>query len=83
MLTRKAVDTYGIVAIFIVLVLLLLVMFRQVPETMYLPLFLIALALFLVRVTMRLLYHRQERLRQMQPGAGGSGKEPPPGQPGI
>jgi hypothetical protein len=61
MLTKKTVDLYGIISVTVMLVLFLLVWFNVVPASMSLPLLLVALALFMVRVTMRLILARQER----------------------
>jgi hypothetical protein len=61
MLNKKTVDLYGIISITVMLVLLLLLWLQIVPRTLSLPVLLVALALFLMRITMRLILARQER----------------------
>ena len=61
MLTQKSVNTFGFVAVGLMALMLVLIWAKLVPHTMYLPLFLIAAALFLARVTLRLVLARQQR----------------------
>ena len=61
MLSQKTVNIFGFVAVGLMALMLVLIWARLVPHTMYLPLFLIAAALFLARVTLRLVLSRQER----------------------
>ena len=75
MLTQKSVDRYGVVAIALMGVMLVLLWAGAVPRSMTLPLFLIAAALFLIRVTLRLILARQTREQQRAAAEGGSSKE--------
>lgn len=61
MLNPKTVNTYGFVSIGIMTVMLVIIWAELVPRSMYLSLFLIAAALFLIRITLRLVLARQER----------------------
>jgi len=61
MLNPRIVTIYGYASIFSMLVLLVLVWFKLVPESMYLPVFLIAAALFAIRIVLRIMLLRQER----------------------
>lgn len=70
-ITHKVANTYGYVAIALMVALLVLVLLRAVPQSWHMPLFGVALALYLVRITLRLLLARQARLEQQ-------GKEPSP-----
>ena len=74
MLTQKSVNTFGFVAVGLMALMLLLIWARLVPHTMYLPLFLIAAALFLARVTLRLVLARQQR--EMNREKEEAGKDP-------
>jgi hypothetical protein len=67
-ITHKAANTYGYISIAIMLVLLVLVLLQAVPKAWHMPLFGIALALYLVRITLRLILARQARVdRQDRP----------------
>jgi Flp pilus assembly protein TadB len=66
MLSQKSVNTFGFVAVGLMALMLVLIWARLVPHTMYLPLFLIAAALFLARVTLRLVLARQERVMKKE-----------------
>ncbi len=70
-ITHKVANTYGYVAIALMVALLVLVLLRAVPQSWHMPLFGVALALYLVRITLRLILARQARLEQQ-------GKEPSP-----
>ena len=52
---------YGFVSITIMLILLILIWFRLVPETYYWPFFIIAALLFLTRVVLRFKAARDEK----------------------
>lgn len=69
-ITHSAANTYGYISIGVMIVLLVLVLFNWVPRTWYYPLFGVALALYLVRITLRLILARQARLDRMGKGAG-------------
>ncbi len=69
MITPRWVNVYGYVFLVIVVAMLVLVWFRLVPQSMYVPLFLIALVLYMVRITMRLLLERQRRMQEKEKAA--------------
>lgn len=60
-LTAKAINNFGYVSITIMMGLLLLLWFRIVPDTFTIPFFVIALALFLGRVILRIRLAKVER----------------------
>jgi hypothetical protein len=62
MLNQKSVNTFGFVAVGLMAIMLVLIWAQLVPRSMYIPLFLIAAALFLARITLRLVLARQERI---------------------
>ncbi len=62
MLNQKSVNTFGFVAVGLMAIMLVLIWAQLVPRSMYMPLFLIAAALFLARITLRLVLARQERI---------------------
>jgi len=66
MLNPRWFNIYGYVFLAVVVVMLALVWFQLVPQTMYVPLFLVALFLYLVRITLRLLLERQRRLQERE-----------------
>ncbi len=66
MLNPRVINIYGYVFLAIVVVMLALVWFQLVPQTMYVPLFLVALALYLIRITLRLLLERQRRMQERE-----------------
>ncbi len=61
MISHKAVNTYGYISIGVMLILLALVWFEVVPKSLYIPLFLVAAALFVGRLVLRVLLVRQLR----------------------
>jgi FlaA1/EpsC-like NDP-sugar epimerase len=66
MLNPRWFNIYGYVFLAVVVVMLALVWFQLVPQTLYVPLFLVALSLYLVRITLRLLLERQRRLQERE-----------------
>ena len=62
MINSKTVNIYGFVSIGLMTLMLVLIWAGLVPRTMYMPLFLVAAALFMVRITLRLVLARQERV---------------------
>lgn len=66
MLNPRVINIYGYVFLAIVVVMLALVWFQLVPQTMYVPLFLVALTLYLIRITLRLLLERQRRMQERE-----------------
>lgn len=71
MLTPRFVNVYGYVFLGIVLIMLVLIWFKVVPQSMYIPLFMVAVVLYLVRITLRLVLERQRRLEQKDGTPGG------------
>ena len=61
MLTRKFMNIYGIIGVAVMAVMLILVIFRLVPTSYFLPLFLIAFAIWASRLVMRVILARKER----------------------
>ncbi len=61
-ITPNIANMYGYISIAVMVVLLVLVLFEWVPRSWYYPLFAVAVALYMVRVTMRLVLGRQARL---------------------
>jgi len=64
MLTQRTVNTVGLAIIALMAVLLVLVWQQLVPQSWYWIIFAVALVLFLIRVTLRLILARQERLER-------------------
>ncbi|RPH33985.1 hypothetical protein EHM92_08025 [bacterium] len=77
MITPRWVNLYGYVFLAIVAAMLVLVWFQLVPQSLYIPLFLVALVLYLIRITLRLLLERQRRLqlREAEKGADMTGEK--------
>jgi hypothetical protein len=69
-ITHKAANTYGYVAIAVMFALLIMVLLRAVPQSWHVPLFGVALALYLVRITLRLILARQAKMEQQGDGSG-------------
>lgn len=69
MITPRWVSIYGYVFLVVVVAMLVLVWFKLVPESMFVPLFLVALVLYLIRITLRLLLDRQRRLQEREKAA--------------
>ncbi len=63
-ITTKAANTYGYIAIALMAVLLVLVILKLVPQYLNWWLFAVALALYLVRITLRLVLARQARIEE-------------------
>jgi len=61
MITTKMVNVFGFVSIGIMVILLLLIWQQAVPPSLYIPFFLIAVGLFIVRIVLRVLAGRAER----------------------
>ena len=76
MLTQRTVNIVGLAIIALMAVLLVLVWQQLVAPSWYWVIFAVALMLFLVRITLRLVLARQERLereaRQADSGDAGS-----------
>jgi Flp pilus assembly protein TadB len=69
MITRRGVALYGYVALAVMAAMLVLIWYKLVPPSWYWTLFGIALVLFLLRVTLRLLLARRQRLDGQTPPA--------------
>jgi hypothetical protein len=72
-LTRKFLTVYGIVGVVIMTILFVLVVFRLVPTSWFLPLFIIAFTIWGSRLILRLFVLKKE-----QREAEGSGEEATP-----
>jgi len=59
-LTRKFLNVYGIVGVVVMAVMLILVVFKLVPTSYFLPLFLGAFAIWGSRLVMRVILARKE-----------------------
>lgn len=62
MITQRSVTVYGYVALAVMALMLVLVWQRLVPAAWYWNMFLIAMVLFLIRITLRLVLLRQQRI---------------------
>ena len=60
-LTSKTINNFGYVSITIMMALLLLLWFRIVPDSFTIPFFVIAAALFIVRLVLRIRLIKLER----------------------
>jgi hypothetical protein len=65
MITPKGVNIYGYLFLFITVILLILVWYNIVPQSMHIPIFLVVVVLYLIRITLRLILARQERVRKL------------------
>lgn len=75
-ITHKVANTYGYIAIGVMVALLVMVLLKAVPQSWHMPLFGVALVLYLVRITLRLIMARQARMEQQgQDGAPAKGGE--------
>jgi uncharacterized protein (DUF58 family) len=63
-ITPNIANTYGYISIAIMVLLLIAVLFELVPRSWYYPLFAVALTLYMIRLTMRLVLARQARLER-------------------
>ena len=61
MLTRKFLNVYSIIGVAVMAVMLILVVFKLVPTSYFLPLFLVAFAIWASRLVMRVILARKER----------------------
>jgi hypothetical protein len=61
MISEKAVNIYGFVAIGLMAIMLILMLTKAVPREMYVTLVLIAAVLVLTRITLRLIVARAKR----------------------
>ena len=69
MIERRSVNIYGYISLVVILALLALVWFQLVPKSMYMPLFGVAVVLYLIRITLRLLLERQRRIQEREKAA--------------
>ncbi len=63
-ITPNLANTYGYISITAMVVLLVAVLFEWVPRSWYYPLFAVALTLYMIRITLRLVLARQARLER-------------------
>lgn len=63
-ITQSTANTYGYISIAVMILLLAAVLFELVPRSWYYPLFAVALTLYMIRITMRLVLARQARLEK-------------------
>jgi len=63
-ITPNLANTYGYISIAAMVVLLVAVLFEWVPRFWYYPLFAVALTLYMIRITLRLVLARQARLER-------------------
>jgi hypothetical protein len=66
MIPTRWVNIYGYIFLAIVVAMLALVLYGVVPESMKIPLFLVAVVLYLIRIALRLLLERQRRLQERE-----------------
>lgn len=66
MLTQRNATLTGLAIVIAMALLLILVWFKLVPESWYVFIFLFALLLFLMRITLHLVIARQRRLSEAQ-----------------
>lgn len=59
--SQRTANAFGYISLVVLLLLLILVLLGILPDPLRLPLFFLALALFMVRITLRLLIERQKR----------------------
>lgn len=70
MITQRTVNAVGLAIVVLMAVLLILVWQNLVPQSWYWPIFAIAAVLFLLRVMLRLMLARQQRLEAEQKARG-------------
>jgi hypothetical protein len=76
-LTPKAVNTYGYVSIALMLLMVVVILMQWVPRSWFYPLFAVAVTLYMIRITMRMILARQERVaREEQKGRSAAGQPP-------
>jgi hypothetical protein len=61
MITVRTVEVYGYISLAIMILLLVLVWLKQVPDGLIVPLFLVAVALFVGRIVLRIIVARQKK----------------------
>ena len=61
LLTEQAANRFGLAAVLVMAALLVLVYFRIVPPSWNLPLFIVAVALFAIRLLLRVMIARRNR----------------------
>jgi hypothetical protein len=74
-ITHSIANTYGYISIAFMVVLLIAVYFELVPRFWYYPLFAVALTLYMIRLTMRLVLAREARLDRESKKVAESGKD--------
>ena len=66
MITERFVTLYGFLSVAVMAASLGLIWFKVVPESLYIPLFIFALAAFIGRITLRIIASRGRK--QQDPG---------------
>ncbi len=61
MLSSRSVNVFGFISIGIMIIMLLLIWRQAVPPSMYVPFFLVAVGLFIIRIVLRIMVSRAER----------------------
>ena len=67
MINARFVAIYGLVGLLLMLILLGLIFFKQVPQSYYLPFSIVAFLLFAGRIVLRVLLARQQRQAKESP----------------
>jgi uncharacterized protein YacL len=76
-LTTRVVNTYGYASIALMLVMVAVILMQWVPRSWFYPLFAVAVTLFMIRITMRLVLARQERVVREEQKSRSASDEPP------
>ncbi len=63
-ISKRTVDAFGYISLTVLVILFIAMLLNWIPRHLQFPLFLVALVLFLVRITLRLLAARQQRLKE-------------------
>jgi uncharacterized membrane protein YfcA len=82
--TTRGVNLYGFIAIALMLVMIAMVFFQWVPREWHFRLFAVALTLFMIRIALRMVLARQQRLeneakekdKETEKNQGNTGGEP-------
>lgn len=60
-ITERFVTIYGLTSLVVMAAILGLMWFRVIPESLYMPMFFIALVAFIGRIALRMALHRRQR----------------------
>ncbi len=64
LMTQRMVNALGYISLTLMLLLIILTLLNILPQYLQMPIFLLAVALFLLRTTLRLLMQRQRRIEE-------------------